>query len=172
MCQKCIGGTTALPPNRAAVVFVLWSSSSVKASLVNTQKIICPYQSRELSWLTSISMCGCPVQISVWFRHESAVEWRRLVFGAILALVCGSAGALCPSSKIRWSCSALNRIQFTVQWMYRRLRQAIIWALLVHINPAPLLQAAYVFKGNWQKNLELTFFWWPICWQTIFFRTS
>ena len=114
----------------------------------------------------------CRVQRAVWFWHERVVEWRRLVFGAILAVVCGSAGALCPSSKIRWSCSALNRIQFTVQWMYRRLRQAIIWALLVHINPAPLLQAAYVFKGNWQKNLELTFFWWPICWHTIFFRTS
>ena len=39
-------------------------------------------------------------------------------------------------------------------------------------TPPPLLQAAYVFKGNWQKNLELTFFWWPICWHTIFFRTS
>ena len=31
----------------------------------------------------------CRVQRAVWFRHESAVEWRRLVFGAILALVCG-----------------------------------------------------------------------------------
>ena len=113
----------------------------------------------------------CRVQRAVWFRNESAVEWRRLVFGAILALVCG-----CRRSPV-------SIIQDTVK-LLRLESDPVHSAVNVskaeashHLSSScphqpPLLQAAYVFKGNWQKNLELTFFWWPICWQTIFFRTS